>query len=630
MGFNGKAFATGFLNQVSKDLIQRQREARAYRVKLEEDAERAKAQHKKRLSLVNGPLMATYNSLKDLGATGAMINAAMASGPEGMINFEKKLRTHSVNTGKSSFTPSEISALSNMSEEELNAFKITDDQVKKNLLYTFGGGSPSLGSTEPAKGGFFSKIFGVDLESDIRANLDKDAYYQGYSKMDLIEMADQDAYQSLMPDTFFSITPTKVYDPIKINDMYRDHIADADSDNLVNKHPSYQDALMYFGEKAQGLSPELPEFMRVQGYTTEELSDVDAFTKAFKRKRRYQVTQDYASSYGLQFLTSPTANVKSYLSPEDYSSILAANGGEEQVANEIRPKIDKALDEYGLASGAFSSPLSPMANTEKVKATNGLTFTMDPQTGLAIGGTNANGDPIKLPPGTSPDDAYQAMKNAGLIPQEQAGVDLPGFGSANVVTESELLEAGFGSVEDLQVPSPTLEDQSSKVTNSLDFYANPEEGKTYLVTIKGRNLNRPYRVKSEDLQYIAAEAIDDTVTIKEDTDPTESYKKQSGSALRRLFGTDKAPEAEEQDVVLESGPEFTEEDAAISEATVPREEYEAIFNDFFDTLDAGQMRDKEKVLKAWDAYSQNKPSISGVLKKNIKDSLLDMFSNESN
>ena len=63
---------------------------------------------------------------------------------------------------------------------------------------------------------------------------------------------------------------------------------------------------------------------------------------------------------------------------------------------------------------------------------------------------------------------------------------------------------------------------------------------------------------------------------------------------------------------------------------MPREEYEAIFNAFFDTLDAGQMRDKEKVLKAWDAYSQNKPSISGVLKKNIKDSLLDMFSNESN
>jgi len=630
MGFNGKAFATGFLNQVSRDLIQRQKEGRAYRVKLDEDAERAKAQHKQRLSLVNGPLMATYNSLKDLGATGAMVNAAMASGPEGMINFEKKLRAHSVNTGKSSFTPSEISALSNMSLEELNAFKITDDQVKKNLRYTYGGGSPSLGSTEPAKGGFFSKIFGVDLESDIRANLDKDAYYQGYSKMDLIEMADQDAYQSLIPDTFFSITPTKVYDPIKINDMYKDDIFDADSDTLINKRPDFQDALMYFGEKAQGLSPELPEFMRVQGYTTEELSSVDAFTKAFKRKRRYLVTQNYAEKYGLQFLTSPTAEVQSFLSRGDYSSILAANGGEEQVANEIRPKIDKALELYGLAGGGFSSPLSPEAGTEKVKAANGLTFTMDPQTGLAIGGTNANGNPIKLPPGTSPNDAYEAMKNAGLIPQEQAGVDLPGFGSANVVTESELLEAGFGSVEGLQVPSPTLEDQSSEVSDSLDFYANPEEGKTYLVTIKGRNLNKPYRVKSEDLQYIAASAIDDTVTIKEDTDLTESYKKQSGSALRRLFGTDKAPEAEEQDVVLESGPEFTEEDAAISEATVPREEYEAIFNAFFDTLDAGQMRDKEKVLKAWDAYSQNKPSISGVLKKNIKDSLLDMFSNESN
>ena len=47
MGFNAKAFTAGFLNQVSRDLIERRKEGRAYKVKLEEEAERSKAQHKK-------------------------------------------------------------------------------------------------------------------------------------------------------------------------------------------------------------------------------------------------------------------------------------------------------------------------------------------------------------------------------------------------------------------------------------------------------------------------------------------------------------------------------------------------------------------------------------------------------
>tara|TARA_R100000951_G_C2651978_1_gene184662 strand:- start:3741 stop:5615 length:1875 start_codon:yes stop_codon:yes gene_type:complete len=624
MAFNSKAFTAGFLNQVSSDLIQRRKEGRAYKVKLEEDAERAKAHHKKRLALVNGPLMAKYNSLKDLGATGAMINAAMASGPEGLMDFEKKLRTHSANTGIKNFTPSQITALSNMSEEELSAMEISDEQVKKNLLYSYGGGAPSLGSTEPAKGGFFSKIFGVDLESDIRANLDKDAYYQGYSKMDLIEMADQDTYESLMPDTYFSITPTKAYDPTKINEKYRDAINDANSDTLIKRLDTFQSAANYFGEVAQGLNPKMPDFMRVGGYTSEELSNLETFTQAFKRKRRYQVTQDFAGNsggtgYGLAFLQSPTANVKSYVSPEEYNALLADNGGEEQVVQTIREAI----------KAKYPNDIHFTGNYSKHTSDTGFTFVMDPQTGTAIGGTNAQGKPLVLPNDVSFDDAYQAMKNQGMFSQEITGVDLPGFGSTNVVSESDLLEAGFGPAESLQAPAPTLEEQANEVSDSLNLYANPEEGKTYLVTIKGRNLNKPYRVKGEDLQYISAETLDDTVTIEEDMDPTENYKKQSGSALRRLFGTSKEVESEEE-VVLESGPEFTEEDAAISVGTVPREEYESVFNDFFDSLDADQMRDKEKVMKAWDNYSKDNPSISGVLKQNIEQSLATMFSNESN
>lgn len=535
MGFNAKAFTAGFLNQVSRDLIERRKEGRAYKLKLEEEAERAKAQHKKRMALVNGPLMAKYNSLKDLGATGAMINAAMASGPEGLMEFEKKLRKHSENTGIKNFTPSQVAALSNMTEEEISAFEINDEQVKKNLMYTFGGGAPSLASTTAPKTGLFSKIFGVNLESDIRAQLDKDAYYQGYSKMDLIEMADQDAYESLMPDTYFSITPTKAYDPVKINEKYRDAIDAANSDTLIKRLDTYQEALNYFGEKAQGNDPQMPDFMRVGGYTPEELSSVDSFMEAFKRKRRYQVTQDFAGStqglgYGLSFLTSPTANVQSYVSPVEYKALLAEHGGEEQIVDELRDGMQKA---------GITLP------SDTVTANNGLVFKLDPHSGRAIGfsGSNAKGEPFVLPESVSVNEVYESMVEAGMfserktIPEEpedepagfvdevaEAGVDLPGFGSLNVVPEKELLEAGFGPEKGLMVP--------------------------------------------------------------------------------------------------------TKEDEAMALATVPREEYEAIFDDFYSSLSAEDMQDKEKTMKAWAAYTKRKPSIAGVIKENIEQALLNIFSNE--
>jgi hypothetical protein len=72
----------------------------------------------------------------------------------------------------------------------------------------------------------------------------------------------------------------------------------------------------------------------------------------------------------------------------------------------------------------------------------------------------------------------------------------------------------------------------------------------------------------------------------------------------------------------------TKEDEAMALATVPREEYEAIFDDFYSSLSAEDMQDKEKTMKAWAAYTKRKPSIAGVIKKNIEQALLNIFSNE--
>jgi len=72
---------------------------------------------------------------------------------------------------------------------------------------------PSLGSTKDPQRGLMKTIFGIDLDDAVRAKLDKDAFYDGYSVMDINEISKQETYDSVAPGTYFSFTPTRDFDP---------------------------------------------------------------------------------------------------------------------------------------------------------------------------------------------------------------------------------------------------------------------------------------------------------------------------------------------------------------------------------------------------------------------------------
>lgn len=86
---NWKAFATGFMNETAKNINERVARAQAYEDKQKEEFERSKATFQKRLGVVNNTLMPTVNNLKRLGATDMQIKAAVANGPETILNFMK-------------------------------------------------------------------------------------------------------------------------------------------------------------------------------------------------------------------------------------------------------------------------------------------------------------------------------------------------------------------------------------------------------------------------------------------------------------------------------------------------------------------------------------------------------------
>lgn len=58
----------------------------------------------------------------------------------------------------------------------------------------------------------FGTLLGLDLDDAVRARLDEDAYFDGYSVMDINEISKQEAYESVAPGTYFSFAPTKAVD----------------------------------------------------------------------------------------------------------------------------------------------------------------------------------------------------------------------------------------------------------------------------------------------------------------------------------------------------------------------------------------------------------------------------------
>jgi len=234
---NWKAFAAGFLSDQASQINERVARAQEYEDKQREEFERSKATFKKRLGVVNNTLMPTVSNLKRLGATDMQIRAAVANGPETIMEFYDTLDTAAKGMNKDRLTVSEIDALVDMPE----TFVGRDDlSLHEFIAQTYGLTKPDIGSTKDPNRSFLSRALGLNLQDQVRANLDREARYNGYSIMDLNELAAEDAYNSLVPNTYFRLTPGKTYSPTEILDNFTSAISQKQRQVLAS--PGYKQA----------------------------------------------------------------------------------------------------------------------------------------------------------------------------------------------------------------------------------------------------------------------------------------------------------------------------------------------------------------------------------------------------
>ena len=321
MGFNFKAFATAFMDDQAKAIQKRVQDAEDYEDQQREQAERNKSIVGKRRALVN--LAKTeINMLKKLGAKDKHINAAIAAGPKALFEFSQSLQKEAEKRpsagGSYTFSENELDAFIDMPDE----FSAQAMDPAEHYANSIGLASPSLGGYKAKDQGFLKSALGMGLKDSARARLDKDAYYEGYSMMDINEIARQEAYESMDPGTYFSFKPSKDYNPVSVGPAFREAYGDA-------------------GELSQALESQLQR-------QYPNVGDYQAARKAVIARQQAGVVDAYAQQFGKRFLEDSSVNLQGLMGDELYTATYMNYQSQDDLERYI---VDGLLDIEGISIG---------------------------------------------------------------------------------------------------------------------------------------------------------------------------------------------------------------------------------------------------------------------------------------
>tara|TARA_Y100000114_G_scaffold65226_1_gene59758 strand:- start:461 stop:2386 length:1926 start_codon:yes stop_codon:yes gene_type:complete len=212
MAFDWSSFTTNFLNTISTGINERLEAADDERDLLNKEYKEAQTVFKNRRKLVDNGIMLAGKA-RSLGANDMQIKAAISSGEKGLPTFVKALEKFSAAKGGTNLSTSEVDTL----VEGAELFETGD--VNEFLQRSYGLLADEADRTQLEDSRTtFQKLFAVDPKISARAAFDPD-------RMSMIELARQDAYDSLASDrgsVYLTVDQAmaNVYDPIKTNESF--------------------------------------------------------------------------------------------------------------------------------------------------------------------------------------------------------------------------------------------------------------------------------------------------------------------------------------------------------------------------------------------------------------------------
>lgn len=205
-----QAFAESFLNRTAEGIRERTADAKSYEERQRELARTTgRAEFKKRTGLAQ-TLGGLGSKAKSLGATDAMVAAAIDAGPTGLVDLTKNLSELKTSLG-ARWTPE---AAQNNFEvpEAYDVMKFEPDWMTKRIRSTVGLSDPTVGDYKAKDYGMLGNLLGFNARENARVNLDSELGVGGYSMLDLNELSAQSEYEALTQGSYVNFTPLKYFD----------------------------------------------------------------------------------------------------------------------------------------------------------------------------------------------------------------------------------------------------------------------------------------------------------------------------------------------------------------------------------------------------------------------------------
>lgn len=225
MGFDWQNFAGSFINKMTEGIKERQTKAEEYKEQQEAAAQRNAQLVRQRQS--NARLAGDFmRKARNLGASDAQLEVALASGKSGVEEFYNTLQAKANEMGQKKLSPDEIAAITNM--PTLPSVQATEPfDIDLMAQRTYGVDRTSLPSAPEDDASVLAKLFGVDAKDRVKRELADTPYMEGLSIAEINALAQQDEYRSLMPNAtmtfldvpFFSATEALTFSEELIKTM---------------------------------------------------------------------------------------------------------------------------------------------------------------------------------------------------------------------------------------------------------------------------------------------------------------------------------------------------------------------------------------------------------------------------
>lgn len=535
-----QAFAESFLNRTAEGIRERTADAKSYEERQRELARTTgRAEFKKRTGLAQ-TLSGLGSKAKSLGATDAMVAAAIDAGPTGLVDLTKNLSELKTSLG-ARWTPE---AAQNNFEvpEAYGVMKYEPDWMTKRIRSTVGLSDPTVGDYKAKDYGMLGNLLGFNARENARINLDSELGVGGYSMLDLNELSAQSEYEALTQGSYVNFTPLKYFDIEESSSESRSLKATIEDSFEIDEDWKTLDKQI---DRVTRIFKDAPSlYTDINGVRHEGSEAEDAFYSDIAKLRAQQRLIEKTIATQIVSNRASAFTGGGYL--EAMKPFLVPYGIDIDALNKEIYNF-AALDEDDVSGDGKTSPASSAVNAERndvvVVEEDDTSLTYEGESlGLAddnryIFSTETHDDGVPKTVTLKVNDDVVIIKNkedVKVLLNEAEGntrvtageeFDLTNVGvdfsntprgempklDPRTMTEEEFDELSRSQKAAAGLPVSPLgdwltthaspEERDARLA-MIELKRNADPDAFYKISVKGINLNRPMRVKGSNLKYI--------------------------------------------------------------------------------------------------------------------------------